>query len=220
MCTWRAPADVVIVAIDDASFRELQLQWPWPRAVHADLVDALAEMGASVIAFDVLFLEPSRFGPEDDARLAEAAARAGNVIFGHKLTHIVDQQFRTSALDKPVPPLAAAAAHLGLSMDVLAFDAEAVAARGSGALTVGGREIGLLPAGPFAGTYVINFLGGAHTVRTIPYYQVLDRTAPREWIEGRIVLVGAVTPDLEDMFATPFSTWGSCPASRCTPTRS
>src|SRR5690606_3006035 len=43
----RAPADVVIVAIDDASFRELQLQWPWPRAVHADLVDALAEMGAS-----------------------------------------------------------------------------------------------------------------------------------------------------------------------------
>src|SRR5690606_40796900 len=66
-------------------------------------------MGASVIAFDVLFLEPSRFGPEDDARLAEAAARAGNVIFGHKLTHIVDQQFRTSALDKPVPPLAEAA---------------------------------------------------------------------------------------------------------------
>lgn len=110
----RAPADVVIVAIDDASFRELQLQWPWPRAVHADLVDALAEMGASVIAFDVLFLEPSRFGPEDDARLAEAAARAGNVIFGHKLTHIVDQQFRTSALDKPVPPLAEAAWSLGL----------------------------------------------------------------------------------------------------------
>src|SRR5690606_14942932 len=109
-----APADVVIVAIDDASFRELQLQWPWPRAVHADLVDALAEMGASVIAFDVLFLEPSRFGPEDDARLAEAAARAGNVIFGHKLTHIVDQQFRTSALDKPVPPLAEAAWSLGL----------------------------------------------------------------------------------------------------------
>src|SRR5690606_8262268 len=207
-------------------------------------------MGASVIAFDVLFLEPSRFGPEDDARLAEAAARAGNVIFGHKLTHIVDQQFRTSALDKPVPPLAeaawslglvnhppdpdrfarrsylylmhqgrfeptpalaAAAAHLGLSMDVLAFDAEAVAVRGSGALTVGGREIGLLPAGPFAGTYVINFLGGARTVRTIPYYQVLDRTAPREWIEGRIVLVGAVTPDLEDLFATPFFHMGLMP---------
>lgn len=95
-------AEVVVVGIDDASFREMQLQWPWPRTVHADLIDALADAGARAIAFDILFMEPSREGAADDERLAEAARRAGNVIFGQKLTRIVDQQFRTTTLEQPL----------------------------------------------------------------------------------------------------------------------
>lgn len=241
-----SPEDVVIVGIDDDSFRQMQLQWPWPRAVHAELIDALADAGASVVAFDVLFLEPSRLGPEDDARLAEAATRAGNVIFGHKLTHIVDRNFRTSVLDRPIgeltqaawtlglvnhPPdpdrfarrsylyanhqsqfqpslsLAAVAAHLGIPIEIFAFDATS----GVTSLPLGEHHIGVLPQGPFAGTYFINFLGGARTVRTIPYYQVLEGMVPPEWLEGKIVLVGVLTPDLDDLFATPFFHQGLMP---------
>lgn len=54
-----SPVAVRIVDIDEASL-SLEGQWPWPRHRLADLVDVLAEMGAAVIAFDVLFPEPDR----------------------------------------------------------------------------------------------------------------------------------------------------------------
>ncbi|MFO1146887.1 MAG: adenylate/guanylate cyclase domain-containing protein [Alsobacter sp.] len=50
---------VVIVDIDEASLRTLG-QWPWPRSLVADLVEALARQGALVVAFDVIFAEPDR----------------------------------------------------------------------------------------------------------------------------------------------------------------
>ena len=48
---------VRIVDIDDASLAAYG-QWPWPRDRVARLVDKLTELGAAVIAFDVLFAEP------------------------------------------------------------------------------------------------------------------------------------------------------------------
>lgn len=53
---------VRVVDIDEASLKELG-QWPWPRDRMATLVDRLSEMGASAIAFDILFSEPDRLSP-------------------------------------------------------------------------------------------------------------------------------------------------------------
>lgn len=61
---------VRIIDIDDKSLRELG-QWPWSRAVVAALVDKLAEQGATVLGFDILFAEPDRLSP---ARFAEATS--------------------------------------------------------------------------------------------------------------------------------------------------
>src|SRR5690349_3874456 len=49
---------IVIVNIDQDSFDELDLPWPWPRTLHAELIRKLKSAGAKVIAFDVLFTEP------------------------------------------------------------------------------------------------------------------------------------------------------------------
>uniref|UniRef100_A0A0N5A4J7 CHASE2 domain-containing protein n=1 Tax=Parastrongyloides trichosuri TaxID=131310 RepID=A0A0N5A4J7_PARTI len=70
------PADenIVIIAIDDRSLEALG-QWPWPRDLHARLIDRLTEAGAGPVAYDVLFTEPSS---QDDA-LAAALARNGKV---------------------------------------------------------------------------------------------------------------------------------------------
>ena len=54
--------DVVIVDLDDASLAELG-QWPWPRTLLATLVERVFEMGADVVAFDVVFPEPDRLSP-------------------------------------------------------------------------------------------------------------------------------------------------------------
>lgn len=53
---------VRVVDIDEASLKVFG-QWPWPRDRLALLVDRLATMGASAIAFDILFSEPDRLSP-------------------------------------------------------------------------------------------------------------------------------------------------------------
>ena len=58
------PADVRIVAIDEASLNRLG-QWPWPRTVLADLVKKLDELGATVVAFDSVFAEADRTAPDN-----------------------------------------------------------------------------------------------------------------------------------------------------------
>ncbi|MDX1454002.1 MAG: serine/threonine-protein kinase [Gammaproteobacteria bacterium] len=52
-----APSDrIAVIEIDDASI-ELIGRWPWPRSVHADMIDKLAAGGAKVIGSTVLFSE-------------------------------------------------------------------------------------------------------------------------------------------------------------------
>jgi adenylate cyclase len=53
---------VRIVDIDEESLKRIG-QWPWPRTVLAELVDKLADGGASAIGFDMVFPEPDRMSP-------------------------------------------------------------------------------------------------------------------------------------------------------------
>jgi len=69
---------IVLVAINEEAFNALKLRWPWPRSLHAELVKRMAEGGAAVIALDMLLAEPSE--PAEDAALAEAIRKAGNVV--------------------------------------------------------------------------------------------------------------------------------------------
>jgi adenylate cyclase len=73
---------IVIVGIDDATATQLNVRWPFPRSMHAQMVDKLSEAGAAVIAFDVQFSEPST--PEEDARFTQSIKAAGNVVLGSK----------------------------------------------------------------------------------------------------------------------------------------
>jgi adenylate cyclase len=53
---------VVIVDIDEKSLSSIG-QWPWPRTRIADIITRLTQMGALVVAFDVVFAEPDRMSP-------------------------------------------------------------------------------------------------------------------------------------------------------------
>jgi diguanylate cyclase (GGDEF)-like protein len=69
----------VVIAIDDASLATLG-RWPWPRAVHAQMVNRLQDAGASAIGMAVLFSEPDTRNPASDHALAAAIARHGKVV--------------------------------------------------------------------------------------------------------------------------------------------
>jgi adenylate cyclase len=109
---------VTIVDIDEKSLAKLG-QWPWPRTQLADLIINLTNLGAVVIAFDVVFSEADRLNPEvaagsirylDEvtrAKLRELpsndqvfadAIRRSHVVLGETGLDIVEPQ-----LDKDLP---------------------------------------------------------------------------------------------------------------------
>ena len=72
----KPPNDLVLVLIDDVTFDELRLQWPFGRDVHASVVDRIVADGPKVIAYDVQFSERSK-DEDADIALAEALLNSG-----------------------------------------------------------------------------------------------------------------------------------------------
>src|SRR6266576_3045884 len=109
----RGPGDtpVVIVAIDEPSFRELGLHWPFPRRTHAELIERVASDGALVIAFDLLFAEATNAA--DDGRMADAIRRARNVVLAKTREKSQTSVSREWTLVEPLSELVEAGAHTG-----------------------------------------------------------------------------------------------------------
>ncbi|MGH7872450.1 MAG: CHASE2 domain-containing protein [Candidatus Binatia bacterium] len=115
-----APSEVVLISIDRESSERLSLPdnpERWPRSLHARLIETLAKGGASVIIFDLYFVDP-RSAAEDDL-LAEAIRSAGNVVLAEplkardipaaKLAGILTAEHRIVETVKPIAPISRAA---------------------------------------------------------------------------------------------------------------
>jgi adenylate cyclase len=209
---------IVIIAIDEDSFDELNLTWPFPRALHGRLLELVSEGRPAAIGLDLLFIEPSLLGPDDDQALADAIEWAGNVVLGAAFTVTEGDLGRREDFNPPLPEIRASAA--GFGFVTLTTDRDAFVRSGAlrrphqdgfqESFTLRlyslARQAGL-PAKPLPATAEagINFRGPARTFPIVPYYQVLDGTVPPQAFRDRVVLVGATTPVLHDEFPTPFS---------------
>ena len=111
--------DIVIVDINESSVQALAPivgRWPWPRLIHAGVIDYLARARARFVVYDVQFTERDLqgnyrigdrtvTGPQSDDQLAGSIRRAGNVVL------LADATFQGLARDsaslekcgKPVP---------------------------------------------------------------------------------------------------------------------
>ncbi len=192
-------AEVVIVAIDDPSFKELGRPWPWPRSFHADLIEALHRAGAAIVLFDVLFVNPAA-DPEQDRRLATAIRRAGNVILASATTRVERKNFVQNLAIEPTAQLAEAArmvasANLFPAMDgVIREGFLRVFDRPGLAFAAVSRVEERSADGPVAhpSRFRIRFTGPAGSYPTVSFYQALapDDYLPPNFFRDRIVLVG------------------------------
>ncbi|MGA1870040.1 MAG: CHASE2 domain-containing protein [bacterium] len=76
------PSEVIIINIDRASSYKLNLPdrlHEWPRSLHAHLIENLAQEGAAVITFDIIFDEER--DRDEDRLLAQSTRKARNVVF-------------------------------------------------------------------------------------------------------------------------------------------
>jgi adenylate cyclase len=108
--------DIAIVAVDDNTIQSLNRQWPFPREMHAKLIENLFKAGARQIIFDIQITEYSN--PASDAALAISASKARNVIFPGK--YIVSSENPDhQQVQTPIQPLLAEGVNWGIvNMDL------------------------------------------------------------------------------------------------------
>lgn len=114
----RGPADdrIVVVGIDARSIREIGEPWPWPRSLHARLVEELRDRGAAAVGYDVVFDLPG----EGDEVFESALADGGGVILavgGERPAGNLSDAGVTD-LAVPLPAFAGAATALGHALTV------------------------------------------------------------------------------------------------------
>ncbi|MFH1155589.1 MAG: CHASE2 domain-containing protein [Pseudomonadota bacterium] len=220
----RGPAtpcgDTLIVAIDEPSFGVIRQQWPWPRGLHARLIDSLYRAGAARVALDIILAEPS--DPGQDALLADALKRHPGTVLATHFDQAENDRFMRETLVTPLPDLAGPETRTGfinlpLNRSWMIRTAALKAGTSSSLAmeTVRGR---VSPKDlPEKETITINYLGPPGTLETVSYYQALDPELyfPPDLVRNRLVFVGFVASNADisqtipDHFPVPWSRWGN-----------
>ncbi|GAB4211425.1 MAG: adenylate/guanylate cyclase domain-containing protein [Rhodoferax sp.] len=208
---------VVILAIDEPSFAQLQRPWPFPRRWHAQLLQRLHEDGARAVGLDIVFAEPST--PEDDQALAQAIALGTPVVLA-ALRERTDSDYGTQWSEVlPIAPLLQAGAIAGQAgvdpdEDFVVRRRPSGGDRFSWQLAQAARLP--LPAHPEDQAPLLAYVGPRGSFDTHSYAQALEPgLLPAGFFRDKIVLVGravrsATTLDAgsADMFNAPFALLG------------
>ena len=203
----RAPRDIVVVKIDDKTFQDLNLQWPFPRAIQGRLIERIAAEHPAAIAFDVQFSESSARGPSDDrALLNDIKAAGAKTVFSFTETD-EHGNVRFLGSDEGTKLLHQVGARPGNGL--FPFDPGNVIRRTS--FAIGGLDtFGVVTAEVsshkrvhrFRGSKWIDFVGPAGTFRSVSYSDALNGKLPPNFFAGKIAVVGATAPSLQDLHPT------------------
>lgn len=213
---------ITLISIDEASIAALGQQWPWPRSIHARLLERLKEAQVAVVAFDVLFSEAATDAGEDQA--FERAIRAsGPVVLAANLEYRETAASRLWVRIDPLRRFVEAGAVPGLATVELdrdgflrRFPVSAETLWRQVVLQLDALNPGVVASFSADAMQRIRYLSGAQSFAAIPYYRMLDpgrHLAPgwKEALRDNIVLVGrTVKASTEigaaqsDLFFTPF----------------
>ncbi len=201
------PSGLVVVAIDDKTFSDLKLAWPFPRSLHGRAIDVLTKDGAREIVYDVQFTEPTK--PREDMALYDAVARSRRVVLA---TTATDSQGHTSVLGgdanlRRAHALAAAAnlpAERGGTIRRFGYHGAGIKTIAvAAAERVTGKRV--KPSSFERGGAWIDYRGPPGTIRTVSFSDVIKRRVNPRLFRGAVVVVGVSDPTLQDVHPTPVS---------------
>ncbi|MFL1545899.1 CHASE2 domain-containing protein [Pseudomonas sp. O39] len=210
---------ILLVTIDDQSLKELG-RWPWPRNLHADLIDRLSAAQPSAILFDVIFSEPGV--PANDQRLAAAVCHAGNVVLP-LLREEVASYSQPEAELLPLLNCARGLGHINVEADSDGVVRSLFMREGPPdnmapqlawlAYTVSG-QVSEMPGTPLQpvsqywhreNAIRIPFVAANTHFPSVSYASVLRGEVPPGRLRGRLILVGSTATGMGDRFVTPLS---------------
>src|SRR4051812_17579010 len=214
----RGPVDspgIAIVSIEDRTITGAGRTWPMNRKRHAKVVEALDRAGAKVIAYDVQFTEPSGDTEQDaeaDNAIIEAVRAASPKVV--MATTEVEKGGRTSVFgggeglqySKATPANSNYAPDEDGRIRRMAFKIDGLKTFGIAAAEkmVGHRITSPPGVGPLAW---IDYPGPPETIPYISFDDVENGRLNPADVRGKLVVVGASAPILQDRHST--STSGS-----------
>jgi len=201
--------DIVLVLIDDTTSRELPVRFPFPRSLHAQVIDTISRENARTIAYDVEFLQPTK--PKEDNALINAVARAGpdkvvladsqpdprgrsGVFGGQKVLDDIGAQAGNTQIGEDSDGVRRRIPYEVGKMQTFPI----VAAELASGKQITADDLG----GPSAW---IDYAGGPGTYPAIPFSRVLTGQFPPGTFDDKVVVVGASDPALKDIAETPMS---------------
>lgn len=224
----RVTPEIVLVMAGEESLARMG-RWPWPRSVHAELLDNLDL--AHTVVLDILFPEPGR--PDEDLALVYAAKRLKNLVLSmHMASPLADGKPNVIA---PFPMLNRVPKSLGYTnMDT---DTDGLVRYCRPYRSLNGHTIPSLPLAAAAtimgrpvpfhitangdiiksmdevtipvdadGNLWINH--GQSDAKVYKYWQVLNGDISREYFKDKVVIVGVSASGIEDYFKIPSPTGG------------
>lgn len=219
------PPDVVLVSMDEASYRVLNIpiDRAWPRSLHAQLLNRLADLGAKRVAMDILFLGESS-DPEADKALAAAMKRLPVVIGTEAITKemgVGGGRYAVEEVLEPHAPFRESAEKVALVKMVEEFGyirrfhlprsmiTKDIPTLYEAAAGFAARD----PSLPGERDLLWYYGPPNTTIPAIAYHQALnpDGGLPKDFFKNKIVFVGLnffteVGPAQKDSFRTPFDT--------------
>jgi CHASE2 domain-containing sensor protein len=197
----RPPSNILVVGIDNDSLGQLP-RYPFSRRLHARVLENLHAAGARLIVYDIAFDRPT--SEADDLALFAAAKRAAPVVFA---TSLISPAGATQVLggDANLAGIGDQAAAASLVPDadgVLRHALDEVSGLPTVAAAVSARVSGhAANARPLRGGW-IDFRGPPGTVRNLSFLKVLRGEFDPAIVHGKVVVVGATAPVLQDMHST------------------
>jgi len=212
--------EITVIAIDEASRRRLDLKWPWPRSVTANLIRQIASHSPRVIGLDIVFAGKSR--PEEDRALISALKSHPQVILGFiqskdsqekPVKEFIDAAQSIGFVNKPLQDERVTEtrlfsvtdqkkvvcsleteiliSYLGLDRSRVRVDSNGVR-WGDGLFISSQNRITSL-----------NYLVHPSALRIIPAWRVLEKQINPLDLRNKVVLVGATDPLIHDEYLTP-----------------
>ncbi len=205
----KPPSNIVVVKVDTKTFDDLNLQWPFPRAVQGQLISRIAAQQPAAIAIDLQFSESSSRGQNDDVALLNAVQGAhGTTVFsttepdkhgnfrflgsteGTKLLSQVGSRAGDGQFPEDPGGVIRRMVYSISNLPTLAVATAEVAT---------GKRV---DPKSFSGTTWIDFAGHAGTFPSVSYSDALNGKTSPGFFRHKIVVVGATASSLQDIHPT------------------
>ncbi|MGB2852588.1 MAG: CHASE2 domain-containing protein, partial [Solirubrobacterales bacterium] len=199
------PDELIVVGIDDDTFSDLELQFPFPRSLHAKVVDELVADRAAVIAYDVQFTEPT--SRREDNALVRAVWSAPAITLA-----------TTEVTRRGEHRVLGGEGTLEQGRDARAGDAQIELSDGGVLRELPPNDTGLdlfpivvaeqrgaapIAESSFPNDRWIDFFGPPGTIPSVSFSDVAAGDFEPGTFEGKTVFVGAMASSLQDSHKVP-----------------